>query len=130
MNDPVSSISVYCLNYFLQVFGQTLNFGQGRKVFATRYVGRRVYIGTDSDPLIVVGFPSHYLPFPLGSLSLSGFSRYIHPYDENRILIFGRSDNANTGLKVWLIDATNPFSPNQLGSFELTDALTGSTAEF
>ena len=107
-----------------------MNFGAGHSVFATRYVGRRLYIGTNSDPFFVVGFPSHYFPLFLGSFHLGGFSRYIHPYNENIILNFGRSDHASTGLKVWIIDVTNPFFPNQLGFFELTEALSGSTAEF
>ena len=83
---------VYCLNYFLNIYGTLKGIAPGERIFSARYVGRRLYLVTfrQVDPFFVIGFRSHRYPKILGELKITGFSRYLHPYDENTIIGLGR----------------------------------------
>lgn len=132
-NDPLNGINVYAMDYFLRPMGQLNGIYKQHKIRSTRFVGRKLYIGTDVGPFIVVSFYTHYYPRVLGYLNLSGFSRFIYPYNENIMLSFGRnsdSDSNNNGLNIWLIEVSNPNSPRELGFFNLNERFLGSVAEF
>ena len=58
----------------------------------------------------------------LGELKITGFSRYLHPYDQDTIIGLGRQADANgrqLGLKISLFDVTNVRKPIERASFEL-----------
>lgn len=42
------------------------------------------------DPFFVIDLSDHRAPKVLGELKINGFSRYLHPYDANTIIGFGR----------------------------------------
>lgn len=42
------------------------------------------------DPFFVINLSDHTNPKIDGELKISGFSRYLHPYDEKTIIGFGR----------------------------------------
>ena len=107
----LTTISVYSLNYFLRRIGTLQHILLGFSVRSTRYVERNLYIGTNLGPFVIVSFRSHFTPFIAGSLPLSGFSRYLFPYNDDFIFSFGRSNLNNIGLKVWVISVENPLSP-------------------
>lgn len=77
---PFPSINIYCLDYFLRRMSNILFAFPNHSITSTRFVGRKVFIGTNQGPFIVGAFPSHYLPQIYGSLNLDGFSRFIFPY--------------------------------------------------
>ena len=69
------------------------------------------------DPFYVISLKNHKKPEILGELKVPGFSRYLHPYDENTIIGLGReadSSGRQQGLKIGLFDVTDPRNPRQL----------------
>ncbi len=57
---------------------------------------------------------------PLGELKIPGFSRYLHPYDENMIIGIGRdaTETGRTkGLKISLFDVSDPEDPQEIVNF-------------
>ena len=124
----LTTISVYAMNYFLKGIGTLQHILLGFSIRSTRYVERKLYIGTNLGPFVVISFRSHFSPFIAGSLPLRGFSRYLFPYNDDFIFSFGRSHSDNTGLKIWVISVENPLSPKEVGSFELDEKYAGSSA--
>jgi uncharacterized secreted protein with C-terminal beta-propeller domain len=86
------SNSVFCLNRTLKVIGTLRNIAVGETIFSARYVDKRLYLVTfrQIDPFFVIDLSNHSAPAILGELKITGFSRYLHPYDENTIIGFGR----------------------------------------
>lgn len=85
--------NIYCLSNSLSVFGADLGFGQGYEITAVRFVGRRLYLvlfKQGLSPYAVVTLANYYSPQFLGIFSLSGFSSYLHPYDENTLIAIGK----------------------------------------
>lgn len=74
------------------------------------------------DPFFVIAFKNHRYPKILGELKIPGFSRYLHPYDEDTIIGLGRQADANgrqQGLKVSLFDVSDVSNPKEAANFEL-----------
>jgi uncharacterized secreted protein with C-terminal beta-propeller domain len=66
------------------------------------------------DPFFVISLSNHKKPVVLGELKVPGFSRYLHPYDEETIIGLGRDADATgrqTGLKIGLFDVSDPLNP-------------------
>jgi uncharacterized secreted protein with C-terminal beta-propeller domain len=60
----------------------------------------------------------------LGEIEISGFSTYMHPYDENHLLTIGRAGGeggigVGNGMQLRLIDITDMANPEPLRSYEL-----------
>lgn len=103
----------------LSVIGSDIGFGQGYEISAVRFVSRRLYLvlfKQGLSPYAVVTLANYYSPQFLGIFSLSGFSSYLHPYDENTLIAIGKEVTQNQlgGLKIALFDVTNPASPYKL----------------
>ena len=83
------------------------------------------------DPFFVISLADHRNPTILGELKITGFSRYLHPYDENTIIGFGRqasSTGRQLGLKISVFDVTDVNNPKESASFELKERYASSTA--
>lgn len=69
----------------------------------------------------------------MGELKITGFSRYLHPYDQNTIIGLGRQADLNgrqLGLKISLFDVTDVSNPREAASFELEEKYASSSAEW
>jgi len=55
-------------------------------------MGKRAYVVTFKtvDPLFVIDLEEPSKPKILGALKIPGYSDYLHPYDENHIIGFGK----------------------------------------
>ena len=63
-----------------------------------------------------------------GELKITGYSAYLHPLDEGRLLGVGREateDGRVTGAKVTLFDVSDPADPPAVDTWELADGLHG-----
>jgi len=76
-------------------------------------------------------------PEVLGYLKVTGYSSYLHPYDENHIIGIGKeavanSDNENfawyQGVKIALFDVSDVSNPREIDTFEIGDRGTDSIA--
>lgn len=117
--------NVYVLNANLSIVGKIENLAVSEKLYSTRFFNNRLYMVTFKriDPLFVVDLSDARTPKVLGELKIPGFSEYLHPYDENHIIGFGK-DTTETpkewatpgdikGLKLALFDVSDPIHPEQ-----------------
>ena len=80
----------------------------------------------ETDPLFVIDLSEPTNPVVLGELKIPGYSKYLHPYDENHIIGFGENTRINEyggvitdGMKMALFDVTNPTNPKELYSVDI-----------
>lgn len=117
-----SSNNVYVLDTDMKTVGSLEDLAPGERIYSTRFMGDRLYMVTfkQVDPLFAIDLSSPTNPKVLGSLKIPGFSEYLHPYDEDHIIGFGKETVENTkgnvtmeGMKVAIFDVTDVSSPVQ-----------------
>jgi uncharacterized secreted protein with C-terminal beta-propeller domain len=122
----------------LYIFDENLNrtgvlegLAPGERIYSTRFIGEKAYMVTfrEVDPLFVIDLSDSNNPKVLGELKIPGFSDYLHPYDENHLLGFGKDatlDGMAQGMKVSLFNIEDPTNPTQLHTFSIGDRGTSS----
>ncbi|HEY9061966.1 MAG TPA: beta-propeller domain-containing protein [Pseudobacteroides sp.] len=119
--DSTSKNNVYILDDILNVKGKLEDIAPGERIYSTRFMGDRCYMVTFKkvDPFFVIDLKDPVSPKVLGALKIPGYSDYLHPYDENHIIGFGKDtevygDNAfYQGMKIALFDVTDVSKPVQ-----------------
>jgi hypothetical protein len=91
----------------------------GEQVYAVRFLGARAYVVTfrRTDPLYVLDLANPLDPRLAGELKTPGFSDYLIPLGDSLLLGVGKDATDNgllQGVKVALIDVSNPALPKQL----------------
>jgi len=112
--------NVYILDMNLSVVGRleniTLAFGE--QIDSARFIGNRCYLSTSvvrRDPFFVIDVEDATEPKVLGYLKIPGFTRYLHPYDENHIIGIGKDENNR--VKISLFDVSNVSAPIEMGNY-------------
>lgn len=87
-----SSNNLYILDEQLKTVGKLENLAPGERIYSTRFMGSRAYAVTfrNVDPLFAIDLSNPVKPAVLGQLKIPGYSDYLHPYDENHIIGFGK----------------------------------------
>ena len=139
-NDQYTSQNnVYILDQDLQVCGKLENIAPGERIYSTRFMGNRAYMVTfkQVDPFFVLDLKDPKNPLILGKLKIPGYSDYLHPYDENHIIGFGK-DTVETkgwngqsqafyqGMKIAVFDVTDVTSPVEMSRALIGDRGTDS----
>lgn len=127
-----SKNNMYVLNETMNVVGKVEDLAPGERIYSVRYAGSRAYMVTfkNVDPLFVIDLKDPQAPKVLGQLKIPGYSDYLHPYDENHIIGFGKDavvvDNKNgsgfeggptayyQGMKLALFDVSDVAHPKEL----------------
>ncbi len=84
------------------------------------------------DPFFVLDLKNPAAPAILGALKIPGFSDYLHPYDENHIIGFGKETieiNQTAfyqGLKLAVFDVTDVTNPVEMFKTTIGDRGTDS----
>ncbi|MBD3328450.1 hypothetical protein GF340_04050 [Candidatus Peregrinibacteria bacterium] len=129
--DEDSTNNLYVLDSEMDIVGSVEGLAEGEQIYSVRFVGERAYMVTFEriDPLFVIGLSDPENPKVLGKLKIPGFSNYLHPYDENHLIGFGKEvdpgDNNLSdeefnlwqqvqGMKIGLFDVTDPSKPKEL----------------
>ncbi|WP_166238460.1 beta-propeller domain-containing protein [Paenibacillus turpanensis] len=88
----VSTNNLYILNDKLESVGKIEDIAPGERIYSVRFMGKRAYMVTfrTVDPLFVIDVEKPEAPTILGYLKIPGYSDYLHPYDENHIIGFGK----------------------------------------
>ncbi|EHQ89439.1 beta-propeller domain-containing protein [Desulfosporosinus youngiae] len=124
-----SKNNVYVLDENLQLTGRIEDIAPGEKIYSVRFMGDRGYLVTFKkvDPFFVLDLKDPTAPTILGALKIPGYSDYLHPYDENHIIGFGKdtievSQNSGPGsLTVEAGDSTAFYQGLKLAVFDVTD---------
>lgn len=90
--ENTSKNNVYILNEKMKITGKIEDIAPGEKIYSARFMGDRGYLVTFKkvDPLFVIDLKNPEEPKILGALKIPGYSDYLHPYDENHIIGFGK----------------------------------------
>ena len=104
---------LYTLDGQLNVLGKIENIAEDEHVESVRFDGDIGYFVTfrQVDPLFTVDLSDPAQPRILGELKIPGFSEYLHPFGENRLLGIGYDADERTGrregVKLSMFDTTD-----------------------
>ncbi len=135
--DP-STNNVYVLDSDLNQIGEIENIAPGETIYSTRFMGGRAYMVTFKkvDPFFVIDLSDPKDPEILGKLKIPGYSDYLHPYDDNHIIGFGKeaidaseSEIAERdldfawyqGMKVAMFDVSDVENPKEMYKIVIGD---------
>ncbi len=98
----------------LKTVGEIKDLAKGERVYSVRFMGDIAYFVTfrQTDPLFSVDLSDPENPQVLGELKIPGFSEYMYPYGDGKLLGFGMDADENTGrttyLKLSMFNITDP----------------------
>jgi len=98
--------------------GSVTDMGVNERVYSVRYAGDTAYVVTFRriDPFHVIDLSDPTDPTEVGELELPGFSTYLHPVDDDRVLGIGKEDGR---VKAVLFDVSDPSEPTVQDDFIL-----------
>ena len=129
--------SIYTLkedNGLLTIQGVLSGLGkESERIKSVRFIGDKGYIVTfrQTDPFYTIDMSNPKAPKKVGELRINGYSSYLHPIDNNRLLGFGRDASSNGsvgGIKIELFDISDFANPSTLDTIVL-DRYTSSELE-
>lgn len=114
-----SKNNVYILNGDLEIIGRLEGIAPTERIYAMRFMGEKGYMVTfrQVDPFFVLDLKDPEKPEMLGYLKIPGYSDYLHPYDEDHILGFGKEVEEegefalDAGFKMALFDVSDVEAP-------------------
>ncbi|OLT10944.1 hypothetical protein BJF79_25130 [Actinomadura sp. CNU-125] len=115
----------------LDEIGRADGLGKTERIYAVRFTGTTAYVVTfrRTDPLYVLDLADPRRPRVTDELKITGYSAYLHPVADGRLLGVGRDADASgrvEGLQVSLFDVAG--KPRRIDAYTLPGA--GSDAEF
>jgi inhibitor of cysteine peptidase len=129
-----TSNHVYILDMSLNIVGSLEDLAPGETIYSARFMGDRGYLVTfkQVDPLFVIDLSDPRYPDELGYLKVTGYSDYLHPYDENHLIGIGKETTDAgefawyQGVKISLFDVTDVGNPQEISKLEIGDRGTDS----
>lgn len=117
--ENISKNNLYVLNSAMTIQGRLEGLAPGERIYSVRFLGDRAYMVTfrQVDPFYVINLKDSSNPQVLGYLKIPGFSDYLHPYDSNTVIGFGKEtvetkNGVRTeGLKIGLFDVSDVQNP-------------------
>ncbi len=130
-----STNNIYTLDKDLNALDELTGLAEGERIYSTRFIGDKLYMVTfrQVDPFFVIDLSNPNNIKELGELKIPGFSRYLHPYDENTIIGIGRDateQGRTRGLKISLFDVSDVSNPKEVAKFITDERYAQSTAEY
>lgn len=136
--EHTSRNNIYVLDQDLKMVGRLEGIAPGEKIYSTRFVGSRAYMVTfrKVDPFFVIDLSNPKNPAILGKLKIPGYSDYLHPYDENHVIGFGKDtiiakggedgQAFYQGMKLALFDVSDVENPVEMSRQVIGDRGTDS----
>ena len=136
--DTEQETQLHILDDRMELVGSITGIAPTENLHSSRFMGKRGYLVTFKkvDPLFVLNLSDPNNPFIEGELKVPGYSDYLHFYDENHLIGFGKDATEASeeaiearnldfawyqGLKMSLFDVTDPENPSQLYSVGMGD---------
>jgi Beta propeller domain len=131
-----SSSAVYVMSTrgpVMRLAGRVAGLGPTERIYSVRFMGPVGYVVTfrQTDPLYTLDLSDPAQPRVRGSVALTGYSAYLHPVSDTRLIGIGRQADAMGhvgGTQVSLFDVSDLAAPTRLATFALAGAI--SSAEF
>jgi inhibitor of cysteine peptidase len=111
--------NVYILNMNLSIVGNLTNIAPGEAIDSARFIGNRCYLATSivqKDPFFVIDVENASDPKILGYLKIPGFTRYLHPYNEDHVIGIGKE---GSNVKISLFDVSNVSDPIEIDNYKI-----------
>lgn len=91
--------ALYILDENMKLTGQLTGIAPGEEIYAARFMGNTGYFVTyrNTDPLFTVDLSDPAKPEIIGELKVTGFSEYLHFWDDTHLLGIGYESDENTG---------------------------------
>jgi uncharacterized secreted protein with C-terminal beta-propeller domain len=131
-----SKNNVFVLDMNLDIVGKLEDLALGEQIYSTRFMGNRCYMVTfrNIDPLFVIDLSDPTAPAVLGELKVTGYSGYLHMYNENHVLGIGKETEYEAkedfawyqGIKISLFDVSDVSNPREIAKYEIGDRGTDS----
>ena len=104
---------------------------EGESIKSVRFMGTKAYLVTfkTTDPLYTIDLSNPKSPKKMGELEVNGYSAYLHPIGEDKLLGIGQDTDENgrrKGVKIELFDISDFENPSSLDSILLP---TGTSSE-
>jgi len=115
-----SANDVYILDDNLKITGQVLDLGLTERIYSVRFIQDRGYVVTfrQIDPFYVLDLSDAKNPELKGELKIPGYSSYLHPVSEGKILGIGKE---GSNVKVSLFDVADPEQPLEAAKYTLKE---------
>lgn len=102
--------------------GSVTGLGVTETIQSVRFMGDTGYVVTfrQTDPLYVIDLSDPANPRSVGELKIPGFSSYLHPIGEGRLIGLGRdadTEGRDQGLLISLFDVSDPANPRQIQTY-------------
>jgi len=113
------SNSVYVLTHDGRITGALEGLAPGERIYAARLIEKTLYLVTfrQIDPLFAIDLTNPAAPKVHGHLKTPGFSEYLHPVGQGKLLGVGAYER---GLKIALFDVSNPTQPREVSNITAT----------
>jgi uncharacterized secreted protein with C-terminal beta-propeller domain len=131
--NPAATVStVYVLARHgtrLERIGAVGGLGRGERIYAVRFAGPVGYVATfrQTDPLYTLDLRDPAKPRITGRLKITGYSAYLHPAGDGRLIGVGQQADRNgrpLGAEVSLFDVRDPAAPRKVSGYTLPSAWT------
>jgi uncharacterized secreted protein with C-terminal beta-propeller domain len=126
-----SKNNLYVLDMDLNITGKVEDLAPGEEIYSARFMGNKGYMVTfrKIDPLFVIDLTDPTDPTVLGQLKITGYSDYLHPYDENHLIGIGKETVAAEegdfawyqGVKISLFEVSDVSNPVEVAKYEIGD---------
>jgi hypothetical protein len=108
----------------LTQIGLVEGLGLTERIFAVRFMEAVGYVVTfrQTDPLYVLDLSNPTAPGVVGELKIPGYSAYLHPVGEGRLLGVGQDadeDGRVKGTQISLFDVSDPANPQRIDQVTL-----------
>ncbi|MFC6089128.1 beta-propeller domain-containing protein [Saccharothrix lopnurensis] len=107
--------------------GKLDGLGVGEQIYSVRFAGPVGYVVTfrQVDPLYTLDLSDPADPRRVGELKITGYSAYLHPAGDGRLIGVGQEATARgrtTGTQVSLFDVSDPAAPAKVAGHHLPGA--------
>jgi hypothetical protein len=107
--------------------GQVSGLGPGERIYSVRFIGDTGYVVTfrETDPLYTVDLSDPAKPTVTGELKITGFSAYLHPAGDGRLIGVGQeatTQGQTTGTQVSLFDTSNRAGATRVAQYHLQNS--------
>ena len=133
-SDDVASVekqqdynALYVLDEKLQIIGEISDLALDETVYSARFMGEIGYFVTykQMDPLFSVDLSDPENPKILGELKIPGFSEYLHPYGDGKLLGIGMDVDeegvTTSGVKISMFDTSDPSDVKEKDKLVIED---------